>query len=482
MTDYLTRLLARTQGAIPTEQLAQPLLQPTFAPVVMDVEQPVEVYEERTTQNMTSPLQQKAAKVSSDSVSHANEKHAPISTSQAARVPSSLESQTPEPIASLHDTDVEPTIDHTTYPTQPVSTPHSSKSGRERQEGDRREIVQQQSASESSEALEVEANNDISYSHVQPSHPTTTLPVSPVSQLESVQLSQDIAFRREDNQIVQRQTEEKRFTSEGEQLVGEGIGEKPSTGEIRTAVEQGIGDRERVRETEHPLLLEQDVSVNTAHVGPSSQRTERLESAPQGTRHADRRESDVESVNALESASSTESAHLANVESKSEFSARQVRIVENEQLLSPSEIDHEQGSIAHIESTSLLPTILDAEEGELMQREVSRHTEQEIFQNAQTRVREVARQEQAGRGDSPASRRLNPAHFHVAPQQQDATFRATEPVRTPAMPTPLPTIQVSIGRIEVRAVTAPTPQPRAKPTRPSPSLSLEDYLKQKGER
>jgi hypothetical protein len=45
------------------------------------------------------------------------------------------------------------------------------------------------------------------------------------------------------------------------------------------------------------------------------------------------------------------------------------------------------------------------------------------------------------------------------------------------MSTPAPTIQVTIGRIEVRAITpvAPSPQPRSAPS--TPRLSLHDYLK-----
>ncbi len=43
------------------------------------------------------------------------------------------------------------------------------------------------------------------------------------------------------------------------------------------------------------------------------------------------------------------------------------------------------------------------------------------------------------------------------------------------------TIRVTIGRIEVRAVTAPAPhEPRRAPERPAPQLSLADYLKQRG--
>lgn len=45
-------------------------------------------------------------------------------------------------------------------------------------------------------------------------------------------------------------------------------------------------------------------------------------------------------------------------------------------------------------------------------------------------------------------------------------------------PTPAPTIQVTIGRIEVRATPAPKAPVRERPSAPA-ALSLEDYLKQR---
>ncbi len=46
---------------------------------------------------------------------------------------------------------------------------------------------------------------------------------------------------------------------------------------------------------------------------------------------------------------------------------------------------------------------------------------------------------------------------------------------------PTPTIRVTIGRIEVRAVTAPQTPRRPAPIKAAPSLSLDDYLKQRSE-
>jgi hypothetical protein len=48
---------------------------------------------------------------------------------------------------------------------------------------------------------------------------------------------------------------------------------------------------------------------------------------------------------------------------------------------------------------------------------------------------------------------------------------------TPSTP---PTIQVKIGRIEIRAVTSPAPPPRSRPSTSAPQISLADYLKSRG--
>jgi hypothetical protein len=42
-----------------------------------------------------------------------------------------------------------------------------------------------------------------------------------------------------------------------------------------------------------------------------------------------------------------------------------------------------------------------------------------------------------------------------------------------------PTIRVTIGRVDVRAVMPAPPVPVAKPVHPRPGLSLDDYLKQR---
>jgi hypothetical protein len=71
----------------------------------------------------------------------------------------------------------------------------------------------------------------------------------------------------------------------------------------------------------------------------------------------------------------------------------------------------------------------------------------------------------------------------AAPQARTMTdqFAAEPPVGTPA-PQPAPTVHVTIGRIEVRAITPPAPPaPSAAPPKPSRRLSLDDYLKQRAE-
>ncbi|MEM1053944.1 MAG: hypothetical protein AAGI52_00340 [Bacteroidota bacterium] len=50
------------------------------------------------------------------------------------------------------------------------------------------------------------------------------------------------------------------------------------------------------------------------------------------------------------------------------------------------------------------------------------------------------------------------------------------------MPEPVPTIHVTIGRVEVRAVTPPPPTPRRQAERPAPVISLDEFLKPSGTR
>jgi hypothetical protein len=47
----------------------------------------------------------------------------------------------------------------------------------------------------------------------------------------------------------------------------------------------------------------------------------------------------------------------------------------------------------------------------------------------------------------------------------------------PAPPEIVPTIRVTIGRIEVRTVTTPPREPRPAPEAAAPAFSLDDYLK-----
>lgn len=50
------------------------------------------------------------------------------------------------------------------------------------------------------------------------------------------------------------------------------------------------------------------------------------------------------------------------------------------------------------------------------------------------------------------------------------------------VPEPVPTIHVTIGRVEVRAVTPPPPTPRRQAERPAPVISLDEFLKPSGTR
>jgi hypothetical protein len=81
---------------------------------------------------------------------------------------------------------------------------------------------------------------------------------------------------------------------------------------------------------------------------------------------------------------------------------------------------------------------------------------------------------------SQAIRSSTPAMSVVQPH---VTLYREPPVSIPfpatAMPEPAPTIKITIGRVDVRAVMPAMPATRTAPARPGPALSLEEYLKQR---
>ena len=87
------------------------------------------------------------------------------------------------------------------------------------------------------------------------------------------------------------------------------------------------------------------------------------------------------------------------------------------------------------------------------------------------------------RGPLPATVVVRPhVMSHIDPIRPVEPAAPVPAVLPKAMRKPAPTIQVTIGRIEVRAITLPAPPaPRFKPARPGPALSLDDYLKQRNE-
>jgi hypothetical protein len=70
----------------------------------------------------------------------------------------------------------------------------------------------------------------------------------------------------------------------------------------------------------------------------------------------------------------------------------------------------------------------------------------------------------------------------VRPLERPLATPATQISSQPIPPTTAPTIQVKIGRIEIRAVTTPPPAapPKSRPSSSVPQLSLADYLKSRG--
>lgn len=74
-------------------------------------------------------------------------------------------------------------------------------------------------------------------------------------------------------------------------------------------------------------------------------------------------------------------------------------------------------------------------------------------------------------GPSPLAPRM------IRPQADAPTQTGPQEPRVATPEPPAPTIRVSVGRVEVRAITPP-PAQRETPTQTSPTLSLDDYLRQ----
>lgn len=81
------------------------------------------------------------------------------------------------------------------------------------------------------------------------------------------------------------------------------------------------------------------------------------------------------------------------------------------------------------------------------------------------------------RGGSSGLRRLHPPDS--PPHDQGGTTSRRSPESTTGETSTAPTIRVTIGRIDVRAVTPPAPALRPKPVRTGPTLSLDEYSRQR---
>ena len=116
-------------------------------------------------------------------------------------------------------------------------------------------------------------------------------------------------------------------------------------------------------------------------------------------------------------------------------------------------------------------------EPQLRPREVSSPTVQE---RTQLRVADPGRRDVDNESSLPGRRStpVSEIHYQESPPLQSQARFASFSQDTSAHEA-LPDIQVTIGRIDVRAMLPPTPPAASStPNRPRPALSLDDYLKQ----
>ena len=99
--------------------------------------------------------------------------------------------------------------------------------------------------------------------------------------------------------------------------------------------------------------------------------------------------------------------------------------------------------------------------------------QQEIITSQETELTSV-------KGNNSAPTLTRSQSYSTVEQERNNRLLAEQHSVLPAAETTqaAPTIRVTIGRIDVRAIPGPAPAPSSKQARRSPALSLDDYLKQ----
>lgn len=510
MTNFLTRLLERTQGMISSTQLAQPLLTSTFAPSSMSIESPIELYEERDANGETTPF----AKQSEHDRRRVETSH---SSSQAGQLPTTTPMERQAGEAFEMPTTVEP-VSHEppSLPQQPQRLQHHEY--REHGEQGEQGVVEQEGTLQSVEVkVEGVVNQPTSYSHdiIEPSSLSMSTSLSvPYSQAEVIQTPQVDAFSE---QQIAPLTDEHTTRMQGSQ-------------------KDVLEEQELLVETQQStVFMQQDSASSTSTFNDRQGSRENSGNAVNGEIVAEIEKSmptTGESIRTNEGMQVAENRSQGLLLPQHTVGRGTVRVVaqqgdgEDRIVISAHELEPQEELLTAPQSSELplqatiLPTLLTSSmdqqerrervevarpswedvERELVAREEVVRVQREVLREEQTRIAEQVQQEQVGRSDAPTSPRIIADRVHVTQQeqarqsdspsprriiptqvhvtQQERALNTKEQTVPPVAPQVPPTIHVSIGRIEVRAVTPSTPAPRAKPARPSPSLSLEDYLKQ----
>jgi hypothetical protein len=139
--------------------------------------------------------------------------------------------------------------------------------------------------------------------------------------------------------------------------------------------------------------------------------------------------------------------------------------------LGPPSAEDESGEAAF----QPLRTLLDRGQGETLPPRPSPGTQASLDASEDT----LASKATLDRPEPPDAPLVTPTM--IRSQLDDYLERGPQEQRVAAPEASAPAIRVTIGRVEVRAITPPPPRPpaqRTTPARTGPELSLDDYLKQ----
>lgn len=238
------------------------------------------------------------------------------------------------------------------------------------------------------------------------------------------------------------------------------------------------------REESQPILRQERITARESEQTPDSPSLSGVSDARAQTRERDKDDAHVRPQSVIP-ASNDESVPVRHDTHTTDRAPFVTRVHARDERREPSSLEARETSVREAVEAKRPSNVIrpaappSPARGEATLTPRSHEEESSLIRNESARARErgredeaasnAARQTQRGRESSNA---IEPRH--VARRERQATAREAQKERAQVAPT----INVTIGRVEVRATQAPAPAPRRAETA-APRMSLDDYLRRR---